>query len=53
VIYNKLNSGSLNAAGTAGLTAATAGKAACTNCYATGDQDAWVATWRIHRDIVP
>ena len=54
VIYHKLNSGSYNAAGTAVLTTATAGKQAGVNyTYTTGDQDAWVATWRIHRDIVP
>jgi hypothetical protein len=53
VIYHKLNSGSYNAAGTAVLTTATAGKNSGNNVYTTGDQDAWVATWRIHRDIVP
>jgi len=51
VIYHKLNSGSYNAAGTAIVSApGTAGKS---GVYTTGDQDAFVGTWRIHRDIVP
>jgi hypothetical protein len=55
-IYHKVNTATLNAAGTANLngTAGTtlAGKQAGT-LYTTGDIDAFVATWRIHRDIVP
>jgi hypothetical protein len=52
-IYHKVNAGSYNAAGTATLTAgALPGKAASAT-YVTGDVDAYVATWRIHRDIVP
>jgi len=52
VVYHKLNSGTLNAAGTATLTTATAGKVASSS-YLTGSQEAIAATWRIHRDIVP
>jgi len=52
VIYHKLNTATLNAAGTATLTTATAGKVASSS-YLTGSQEAIAATWRIHRDIVP
>ena len=53
LIYHKVNAGTFNAAGTATLTAgALAGKAASAS-YTTGDIDAFAATWRIHRDIVP
>ena len=52
-IYHKVNTAQFNAAGTATLTAgALAGKAASAS-YTTGDIDAFAATWRIHRDIVP
>ncbi len=52
-IYHKVNTATLNAAGTATLTAgALAGKAASAS-YTSGDIDAFYTTWRIHRDIVP
>jgi len=51
VIYLKLNSATSNAAGTVNLNAASGGKPVGT--YTVSDQDAWAATWRIHRDIVP
>jgi hypothetical protein len=52
-IYHKVNTAQFNAANTATLTAgALVGKAASAS-YTTGDIDAYVATWRIHRDIVP
>ncbi|MBX9847031.1 MAG: porin [Xanthobacteraceae bacterium] len=52
-IYHKVNTATFNAAGTANLSAgALPGKAASAT-YTTGDIDAFVTTWRIHRDIVP
>jgi hypothetical protein len=52
-IYHKVNTATYNAAGTATLVTGTlAGKAASAS-YTTGDIDAYAATWRIHRDIVP
>jgi hypothetical protein len=52
-IYHKVNTAQFNAANTATLTAgALAGKAASAS-YTNGDIDAFVTTWRIHRDIVP
>ena len=50
VIYSKLNSAKLNAAGTATL---AAGNGVAAGLYRIDDQDAVSATWRIHRDIVP
>jgi hypothetical protein len=50
VMYAKLNTSSFNAAGTATLAAGT-GKPG--GVYTVDDQDGWIATWRIHRDIVP
>lgn len=50
VIYLKLNTASPNAANLVNTTASGA-KPATT--YRVEDQDAWAATWRIHRDIVP
>jgi hypothetical protein len=51
VMYTKVNTATLNNAGTATLATATAGKAV--GVYNTSDLDAFSATWRIHRDIVP
>jgi hypothetical protein len=53
VIYLKLNSAS-TASGFLN-TAASGAKpsSAAAGLYTVADQDAWVATWRIHRDIVP
>jgi hypothetical protein len=55
-IYHKVNSATFNAAGTAnlnaGATTTLAGKQGGA-FYTTGDIDAFAATWRIHRDIVP
>ena len=54
VIYHKVNTATFNAAGTAALTAGPLpAKQASASYYHTGDIDAFVATWRIHRDIVP
>jgi hypothetical protein len=50
-IYHKVNTATMNAAGTFSLSA-LAGKANSAS-YTTGDVDAYSATWRIHRDIVP
>jgi hypothetical protein len=50
VIYMKLNTAEANASGTV-FFAASGAKSA--NVYTISDQDAWAATWRIHRDIVP
>jgi len=50
VLYAKLNSAQVNAAGTATLPAIGAKPA---GVYAVQDQDAWTATWRVQRDIVP
>jgi len=51
VFYAKLNSARVNAAGTATFAAPVGAKPA--GVYAVQDQDAWTATWRIQRDIVP
>jgi len=51
VLYSKLNSGTLNTAGT--YTAAAANGVAASTLYKTGSLDAVSAAWRIHRDIVP
>jgi hypothetical protein len=50
-IYHKVNTATMNAAGSFSLSG-LAGKANSAS-YTTGDIDAYVATWRIHRDIVP
>jgi hypothetical protein len=52
VIYQKLNSASLNTSGLV-TTFTSPGGAKAAGIYQVGDQDAWMATWRIHRDIVP
>jgi Porin subfamily len=52
VIYHKVNTATFNALGTAALPATATGKQPG-NFYQTGDVDAFVGTWRIHRDIVP
>ena len=54
VLYTRLNTAVVNSAGT--LTYAVSdqkqsGKLA--GVYSTGDQSAWTAAFRIHRDIVP
>ena len=51
VIYHKVNAATFNAAGTANANGLP-GKAVG-NVYTSGDVDAIVGTWRIHRDIVP
>ena len=52
VTYLYLNSAQANAAGTYALGAsAVSGKPAGT--YSVANQDAWMATWRAHRDFVP
>ena len=51
VIYNKLNSATTNLVGTVVTNAVISGKTAGT--YLLQDPEAWSATWRIHRDIVP
>jgi hypothetical protein len=51
VIYLRLNSAS--AGNTVVLTQAQAGGAKPAGTYFIEDQEAWTATWRIHRDIVP
>jgi hypothetical protein len=51
VIYQKLNSASPGGNGTIVVTDRSGGKAPGT--YQVTDQDAFTATWRIHRDIVP
>jgi len=53
VIYHKLETGTFNSAGTARLVNTTAPGKGTSSTYLTGDVDAWAATWRIHRDIVP
>ena len=52
VLYSKLNSGTLNTAGTYSSTGGANGVAVST-LYKTGSLDAVSAAWRIHRDIVP
>jgi hypothetical protein len=42
VVFLPLNGGKTRSAGTTGV-----------GPYSVDDQDAWMATWRIHRDIVP
>jgi hypothetical protein len=51
VFYAKLNSAQANASNLLVTTAAVGAKPAGT--YVVQDQDAWTATWRIQRDIVP
>jgi hypothetical protein len=51
VLYSKLKTGRLNAAGT--YTAAAGNGVVAGPFYRTGDLDAVSAAWRIHRDIVP
>ena len=51
VLYSKLNSATLNTAGT--YTAAAGNGVAAGSFYKTGSLDAVSAAWRIHRDIVP
>ena len=51
VLYSKLNSGRLNAAGT--YTATAGNGVVAGNFYTTGNLEAVSAAWRIHRDIVP
>jgi hypothetical protein len=50
VIYQKLNTATVNAAGTAVMGAAGA---KTPGVYNVRDQDSWTATWRIQRSIVP
>jgi hypothetical protein len=52
VIYIKLNSATNNSGP---LAPQVVGGGKCSNCdpYTVSDQDAFAATWRIHRDIVP
>ena len=54
VIYNKLNSGTINggAAFTPAASLLATGRPAGTS-YTTGDQDQVSLTWRVHRDIAP
>ena len=51
VLYTRLQSANLNGTGVFTTTAAQGAKAAGT--YTIADQNAWVAAFRIHRDIVP
>jgi hypothetical protein len=53
VIYLNLKTARLNAANTVDLTEQAAGGGKGSALYRIEDQDAWVATWRIHRDILP
>jgi hypothetical protein len=54
VIYLKLNTASTASGLITSLPAGSGGKTAVSGSpYTIADQDAWVATWRIHRDIVP
>jgi Porin subfamily len=53
VIYHKLRSATLNAAGTANLGVTTVPGKVSGNFYTTADQDALAVAWRVHRDIVP
>ncbi len=57
VLYEKLRTASPNASNVVNF-AASGAKPASTGAggvgpYTVTDQDAWVATWRVHRDIVP
>jgi hypothetical protein len=49
VMYAKLNTSTFNGTGTALF----GGTGKPTTTYTVDDQDGWMATWRIHRDIVP
>jgi hypothetical protein len=51
VIYLKLNTARSNGAGLVTLGLANGAKGP--SLYTEEDKDAWAATWRIHRDIVP
>jgi hypothetical protein len=53
VIYSKLNSASPGAAGTITTAAGGVGAKTGSATYLVKDQDAWTATWRIQRSIVP
>jgi hypothetical protein len=52
VIYLKLNTAT-NSSGVLPGTIGGGGKPTTAGSYTVADQDAWAATWRIHRDIVP
>jgi hypothetical protein len=52
VIYMKLNTATANSANVITIFDRSGAKPAA-GSYRVEDQDAWAATWRIHRDIVP